>query len=478
MKLIKNFFYNAFYQIFILIIPLVTTPYVARVLGPKGVGVNAYTGSIIQYFILLGSLGIGLYANRQIAFIRENKEELSKTFFEILIVKIFTMLISLGLFMIFLAFVNQYRSYYLIQSITIWAVAFDISWFFMGLEKFSVTVLRNIVVKLVSVICIFLFVKTSDDLIVYVLIISLSTLIGNVLLFPSLRNIITLPKIKQLNPFRHVCPSLILFIPQIATQVYLVLNKTMLGSLVSVQSAGYFEQSDKIIKIVLAVVTATGTVMLPHVANTFAKGDHERTKRYLYDSFSFVTAISVPMAFGLAAITSKLIPLFLSSKFINVIPIMIVESIVIVLIAWSNAIGAQYLLPTKQTKSYTWSVVIGAGINLLANIPLILLMGALGAAIATVLSEIAVTAYQLFSIRKQVDFKKLFEDCYKYFAAGIAMYVFVFILNQWLKQNWSSLIIEIFIGTMFYICLLILLRAQIIFKAKTLLITMRKKRKV
>ncbi|MQS88858.1 oligosaccharide flippase family protein [Companilactobacillus mishanensis] len=475
MKLVKNYFYNAFYQIFVLIVPLITTPYLARVLGPEGVGVNAYTSSIVQYFILLGSLGIGLYANRQIAFIRESKEELSKTFFEIFIVRILTMLISLILFMVFLCLVKQYKTYYLVQSITVLAVAFDISWFFMGLEKFSITVMRNIVVKIITVICIFLFVKTSNDLINYVLILSISTLIGNLLLFPNLMNIIEWPKFKQLNPLRHVWPSLILFVPQIATQVYLVLNKTMLGSLVSVQSAGYFDQSDKIIKVVLAVVTATGTVMLPRVANTFAKGDHVRTKQYLYDSFSFVTAISIPMSLGLAAITSKLVPLFLSPKFNEVIPIMLVESIVIVLIAWSNAIGTQYLLPTKQTKSFTVSVVVGAVVNLIANIPLILLLGALGAAIATVLSEIAVTGYQLFSVRKQIEFKKLFTDGYKYFIAGIAMFVLIVFLNQLLKQTWLSLFMEIIIGSLFYVGLLVLLRAKIIIQAKILLKTTRKK---
>lgn len=236
----------------------------------------------------------------------------------------------------------------------------------------------------------------------------------------------------------------------------------------SVQASGYFDQSDKMIKIVLAIVTATGTVMLPHVANAFAKGQHEKTKSYLYTSFSFVTAVSVPMAFGPAAVAPKFVPLFFTSKFNNVIPIMIIESPVILLIAWSNAIGTQYLLPTKQTNSYTFSVVIGAIVNLVANIPLILVLGAVGAAIATVLSELSVTIYQLWVIRKQVSYRMLFNDTFKYLLSGIIMFVIVTFFDRWLSQEWIFLIFEVVIGIVVYVAFLFAFRVKILKKAKYL----------
>lgn len=311
--------------------------------------------------------------------------------------------------------------------------------------------------------------KSEGDLTNYILILSLSLLIGNVTLFPSLQRYISRPIIKELRIWQHFRPALLLFIPQVATQIYLVVNKTMLGSMTSVQSAGYFDQSDKMIKMVLAIVTATGTVMLPHVASAFANKEYRRILRYLYKSFDFVTVVSVPMAFGLAAISPKFVPLFFSSRFIEVTPLMMIESIVILLIAWSNVIGTQYLLPTKQVKLYTNSVVWGAVVNIIANIPLIIWWGAMGTALATVLSELIVTGYQVLAIREQVNYKQLFLETPKYLASGLLMFTSILGLNKFLSVSWFSLFIEIFVGILVYCVLLIAFRAKIVNIARDLI---------
>lgn len=462
MRVVKNYLYNAFYQVFILIIPLITTPYLSRVLGPTGVGINSYTNSIIQYFILFGSIGVNLYGNRQVAFVRRDRDKLTATFYEIFFMRVGTIALAYVAFLLFLAVANRYQTYYLAQSLSVIAAAFDISWFFMGMENFAVTVLRNFVVKLITLVSIFTLVKSEADLTTYILILSLSLLLGNLTLFPSLHRYIGKLQWQKLRIWRHFKPSVFLFIPQIATQIYLVVNKTMLGSMVSVQAAGYFDQSDKMIKMVLAIVTATGTVMLPHVANAFANGEEEKTREFLYKSFSFVTALSVPMMFGLMAVTRKFVPLFFSTKFQAVVPLMMVEAVVILLIAWSNAIGTQFLLPTKQVRAYTMSVVLGAVVNIVMNIPLIILWGAMGTAIATVLSELTVTGYQLYAIRLQVDYKKIFLDTGKYFFAGVLMFIGVSILDNTTMSNWIMLVVEVGLGILVYLIILIILKASVI----------------
>ncbi|MCH4059438.1 MAG: polysaccharide biosynthesis C-terminal domain-containing protein [Pediococcus pentosaceus] len=462
MQVVKNYLYNASYQVFVLLIPLITTPYLARVLGPTGVGINAYTNSIIQYFILFGSIGVNLYGNRQIAFVRDDKDKMTKTFYEIFLMRIMTIVLAYAAFLIFLMTTGSYHVYYLAQSVSIIAAAFDISWFFMGVENFGVTVLRNFVVKIVTLTSIFTFVKSFDNLNIYIMILSLSLLIGNMTLFPNLRRYIGKVKLKNLRIWQHLKPSMVLFVPQIATQIYLIVNKTMLGSMTTVQSAGYFDQSDKMIKMILAVVTATGTVMLPHVANAFMKGEVEKTKQFLYNSFSFVTALSVPMMFGIAAVARKFVPLFFTDKFLAVTPLMMIESIVILLIAWSNALGTQYLLPTNQNSAFTKSVVLGAVVNIIVNIPFIMLWGALGATLSTVLSEITVTSYQLFVVRRQINYWNLFTDTGKYILAGLLMFIVVFILDGKLPDSWLMLIIEVSIGILIYGMLLIVMKAKII----------------
>lgn len=463
MKVIKNYLYNASYQIFVLLIPLITTPYLARVLGPHGVGINAYTNSIIQYFIIFGSIGVAMYGNRQTAYVRDNKQKLTNTFYEIFLMRIITIALAFVAFFIFLLFVRKdWLGYYLAQSFALLAAAFDISWFFQGVEDFAVTVVRNLVVKIVTLVSIFTMVKSYNDLALYILILALSLLIGNLTLFPSLKRFIGKPQWHHLKLFKHFLPSLVLFVPEIATQIYLQVNKTMLGYMTTVNASGFFEQSDKIVKMSLAVVTATGLVMLPHVSNAYKNGQIDKVKSYLYTSFEFVTAIAVPLMFGIAAIAPALVPLFLGPKFMPVIPLMMSEAVVVLLIGWSNAIGLQYLVPTNQNKAFNYSVILGAIVNIIANVPLILMWGAVGTALATVISEITVTGYQMYAIRNQINMKKLFVSYWKYLLAGFLMFVIVFRLGSVLKDSWLMILIEIITGMISYLVFILLLRPNLI----------------
>ncbi|HAQ4564149.1 oligosaccharide flippase family protein [Enterococcus faecium] len=462
MSLIKNYFYNVGYQIFVIIIPLVTVPYVSRVLGSEGVGINAYTNSIIQYFILFGSIGINLYGNRTIAYNRDNKKKMSQIFWEIALLRMICIAISYLIFIIFLSVVSEYQIFYFYQSFLIIAAGLDISWFFMGNEDFKKTVLRNTLVKIVSLIAIFVFIKSKSDIGLYILILSLSILFGNLTLWPYLRKMVNLPNIKQLNLWRHFLPSLALFIPQVATQVYLVLNKTMLGILVGVKSTGYYENSDKIVKVILAIVTATGTVMLPRVANTFAKGQKDKVAKYLYQSFDFVTAICFPMALGLSAIAPKFSVWFLGSEFKITGGLISILSLVIIFIGWSNVLGTQYLLPTNQTKYYTISVVSGALINLILNFPLITKYGVYGAVVSTVISEFTVMAVQIFLARKTLQISVLFSGKWKYMISALLMFVLVRGLHNILPGSIVYFGIEVVLGIAVYLFLLFIFRAPII----------------
>ncbi|MFD0897649.1 flippase [Loigolactobacillus binensis] len=469
MKVVKNYLYNAGYQVFLLLVPLITTPYIARVIGPTGVGINAFTNSIIQYFVLFGSIGINMYGNREIAFYRDDPKKMTQSFWEIELLRFSAIILAELVFFAYLSWTSKYHEYLLMQSLLITAAAFDISWFFMGLEDFKTTIMRNMVVKVISIILIFTFVKTAQDLAVYILIISGSQLLGNLTLWPFLRKHLVKMNWRKLNLWPHLRPALVLFVPQIATQIYLVLNKTMLGQITGVTAAGFFDNSDKIIKMVLAVVTATGTVMLPRVAHTFAKGDNAQVQRYLYSSFDFVTAASVPMAMGLAAIAPKFAIWFFGAKFAATNTLIMLESPAILVIAWSNVLGMQYLMPTNRNRDFTVSVTVGAIVNLILNIPLITFFGAAGAAISTVISEASVTIYQLYVVRKELTLRHLFTDIWKYLIAGLAMFTVVYWLNITRPFNLVWLLIEIGAGVIIYGILIVILRAKILKQVQQLL---------
>lgn len=477
MKVIKNYFYNLSYQILSLIVPLITSAYVSRTLRPAGVGANAFTGSIIQYFVLLANMGIGYYANRQIAYVRENKDKLSKTFWEIQILKTVMTLIAYVCFEVFMMFYTKQSGYMWAQSLNLVAVAFDISWFYDGLENFKITVLKNSLVKLLSTAAIFIWIKGPNDVMIYILILAISTLLGNLTLWPDVFKDTVHVKANLLNPWRHFLPMVELFIPQIAIQVYVQLNRTMLGVMVNEKASGYYQYSDNLVKLLISFVTASGAVMLPHVANAVAHGNMDSVNRMLYKSFDFISAIAYPMTFGLAAISLTLAPKYYGAGYGPVGLAMMIESIIILMIAWSNAIGVQYLLPLNKNKEFTISVTLSAIVNIILNFPLIKLWGLNGAMLATVASEVSVTLYQLWAIRKMVNYKDLFHNNLKYCISSLLIFIVVFTINRNTTDTWLMMFIEVMVGAVIYLVMLYVLKVSIITDIKEIIMKRFRNRK-
>ena len=243
----------------------------------------------------------------------------------------------------------------------------------------------------------------------------------------------------------------------------------MLGVMVNETASGYYQYSDNLVKLILALVTATGTVMLPHVANAVSHGNMHKVNEMMYKSFNFVSAVSYPMMFGLAAISLTLAPKYYGPGYGPVGPAMMIESIVILIIAWSNVLGVQYLLPIHRQKQFTWSVTLGAIVNLILNIPLIKFGGLNGAMWSTVLSETSVTLYQLWAVKDLLTLKKLFADSWKYFVAGLVMFIPIFWMNTHLNKSWLMMGIEVIVGAIIYGIMILILRASIIKEAKVLL---------
>ena len=247
----KNYLYNLTYQILILILPLITTPYLSRVLGAEGIGIYSYTYTIVTYFVLFGSLGVAMYGQREIAYAQENSEKRKKVFLELVIFRFITIAIAVFIYYYFFIRTGAYSVYYKILLFELIAGAFDISWFFQGLEEFKKTVTRNVLVRIISVALIFLMVKTQSDLITYMYIYSLADLIGNLSLWIYLPKYFKGIKVKNINIVRQIPSIVLLFIPQITNKLYNMLDTTMLGALIeSKAETGYYEQSQKVIKMI------------------------------------------------------------------------------------------------------------------------------------------------------------------------------------------------------------------------------------
>lgn len=465
MQVLKNFLYNVSYQILVLILPLITVPYISKVLGAGGVGDYAFTFANTQYFILFGMIGITLYGNRQIAYVRDDKEKLKNSFYSIYIVQLVAMTISILLFLFFVFSFESgiYRLIYLVQGINILASLIDISWFFMGLEEFKKTVGRNTIVRIISLACIFIFVKSSEDLINYVLILALSNFLGNLTLWLYIPKLIGFKKFKIEGVFVHLKASITLFVPQIAIQIYLLLDRTLLGIITDNVQVGYYENSQKMVKMALTIATAIGTVMMPKISNTVASGDMKKVKYYIYNSFFFMSSISIPLTFGLLGISKELAPWFFGSEFVGIENLIMISSIIILLISWSNVLGTQLLVPLNRIRKFTASVTLGAIINFLLNLVLLKYIGSIGACITTVIAELTVTITQFYFLRDFLNISKLLKKVGIFFPGAICMFLVIRIIGNYMGASLLTNLVQVSTGGITYL-LLVFVFYRIIYK--------------
>lgn len=463
----KNYIYNLIYQILAMIMPIITTPYLARTLGATGTGTYSYTISIVTYFILFGSLGLAMYGQREIAYVQEDVKKRSKIFYELVILRFITMSISMILFYIVYGRTGEYAIYYRILLLEMLANCIDISWFFQGIENFKKTATRNIIVKIMSVISIFLFIKNENDVVKYLLIYVLTTLIGNVTLWIGVKKYITKINIKELKVFSQLKPTIELFIPQVAIQIYTVLDKTMLGSILGdMAEVGYYEQTQKIVKILLTIITSLGTVMMPRIAKCYADGEHKQIQNYMNKTFRFVYMLAFPLIFGIIAVSDNFVPLFFGEGYDKVKLLMKVMSLIILFIGLSNIIGSQYLLSTKKQRQFTISVACGAIVNAIFNFILIRYFESLGAVIATVIAELTVTLMQFYFIREEFNIVDIIKLSRNYFISALIMFVITIIIDIIIKSDIKGIVLQVLIGGLIYFAILLAKKDSLLLELK------------
>lgn len=465
MSVKKNYLYNLLYQMTSVLLPVLTIPYVSRVLSADGIGINTVTYANTQYFILLGSLGISIYATKKIATIREKKDKLKKTFWEIFSIQFTGCILAYIVFALTLGQSHKYGVFYMLQGFYILAAAVDISWYFLGIENFKNASLRSFFAKIISVILIFIFVKTRDDLWKYILINAGTMFVGQLIMwFYVGKDMLKVKEIGKLKIAMHIMSILALFVPQIATQVYTVLDKTMIDLFKGAVEAGYYDQSQKIVRILLSVVTSLGIVMLPRIANLFSKDDLNEVKKSLRKAFVVISFLSIPITFGLIGISDKFVPILFGNEFLSVIPLTKISPVLVIIIGLGNVFGTQYLLAIGKNKEYTASVCIGALVNFCFNLLLIPRFAAMGAVIATVSAELSIALIQFWFARVVFDFTWI-KETYKYWVSGILMLAIVRLVGNVTPISILFLVLQIAIGSLVYFISLIILRDKFLFEA-------------
>lgn len=438
---------------------LLVTPYITRVLGAANNGIYSYNHSVAYYFLLFSMLGVNNYGNRSIAMAKDDKEELDRTFSEIYTFQLLTSTVMLVLYTVYSLFVKEDRLNVMIQVMYVASAVFDVNWFFFGMEKFKLTVTRNSLIKLLTMACVFLFVKERSDLWIYTVIMSGGYLVSACALWPYLHRYVAYRRPAMRDVVKHIKPNLVLFIPVIAISVYNTMDKIMLGELTTKKQVAFYDKSEEVMQIPNTFINALTTVMLPRMTSLMKHHEIEKGRQYIVNSMKFAIMMSCATSFGLAAVAYDFVPLFFGKEFTPCAILIIWLAPIGVIKAWANVLRTQYLIPNCLDRIYVISVVTGAVVNVIMNLLLIPHFGAVGAVMGTIAAETCVMLYQTMNVRKELPVLDYLRQNLVFPVIGLFMFLGIRLLESIWNTGVFSLAAQIAAGTVFYAGLCVLYMA-------------------
>lgn len=468
MKVIKNYLYNLSYQILTIILPIITVPYVTRIFTSEALGNYVFYNSIVSYFSLFAMLGIGVYGTKQIA----AASDVSRTFWNIYVIQLIASILAISVYVIAVFSIPQMGGVIpLIVGVSLFSRMLDISWLFSGKEDFKKITIRNIVVRLIGVISIFTFVKSSDDLYLYVFLIVIFDFLGQFVMWMPAKKFIKHPSFNAKVIKKNLHPIVLLFLPQVAISLYVVLDRTLLGLLGSYSDVGIYEQGQKLISILLKVVSSLGVVMLPRVANLLSERRDKEAQNMVKFSFILYNLIIFPMIFGLIAVNEVFVKLFLGQNFQDVKYVLYVTVFNIMFVGWSNILGYQVLVVRNKNKEFMLSTTIPAFVSVAVNIAVIPFFGYIGASITSVIVEILVFAIQWYYSRNIINKNLLFnKDLAKIICSSLVMFGALMLCKMTLGLDGIiGLIIYLAVGGISYLGMIFLLKTVNIREMKAML---------
>lgn len=449
----QNFIYQMLYEVLIIILPLILSPYLSRILGADALGTYTYYYVIANYFVLFSILGLKNHGKRTIAQCRDHDDELNREFSNLATLHIAISLVCCLAYAGYICLFAKDRLMASIMAFQVLSGLFDISWLYFGLEQFKLTVLRTVITKILTVIAIFCFVHTVDDLPLYGIIMSVGMLVNQLILWIPLKKYVHWVKPNPRQMLAHLKPMLLLFIPGIAVSLYKLMDKLMLGDMSSHAQLGFYDNAEKIVNLPMTIITSFGAVMIPRISNLIAHKDNEKTKRYTEYSFYYIMWLAYAFAFGVASISNVFAPVFWGEDFRSVNSLMMGLAITIPFFAFANIIRTQYLIPQHRDKDFLVSVIAGAVVNLLLNLCLIPRYHAYGAVIATVAAETTVCFIQAFCVRKDLPVLTYFKRSLVFIPFAVIMFIAVYVIGTIQQESIRTLVLQILSGIFIYIAL-------------------------
>lgn len=475
----KNIIINTLYQILTMIIPFITTPYISRVIGSEGIGIYSYTNSIQMYFSMFAALGTASYGVREIARNRNDVKQRSKLFWEIEFLTILTTIACLIAWGILIIFSSDYKIYYIVLTMNLLNTMFDISWFYAGLEEFKYTVMQNSIFKILGVVLLFIFVKGPNDLAIYIGIMSLTSLLGTMSMWVYLPKFIKKVDFKTIRIKNHFKETLVYFIPTIATSIYTVLDKTLLGIITQNASEnGYYEQATKIINITKAITFASlNSVMGSRISYLFVEKKYDEIRNKINESINFILFFGFGIMFGLLAVSDTFVPLFFGQGYDKVIYIIKLMSPLVLIIGVSNCLGSLYYSPAGYRAQSAKYLIVGSVVNLIFNLIFIPKWSSYGATIATIIAEFVITILYFRNCDGYLKLNNFLRFTLKKMFAAIIMLISIYYFKFLNISSFVIVCLQVLVGVIVYVISLLLLKDEYILKIYNSLINDKIKRK-
>lgn len=461
-KTTSNYLYNLVYQILCIIAPLATSPYIARVLGAEGVGTYSYTSTMALTFSLFAALGANNYGQREIAMRQNDRKARSQIFWELFGLRFVISALVSG---VYVAFCFSYKEYtaYLLQSVFIvLAIMFDVSWLYMGMEDFKIITTNNIMIKLLTIACVFLFVREPGDVGVYILINALSSVISAAYFLLFLPRYVERVPLRELKPLRHLPGVIQFFIPIIAVQIYSQIDKLMLGAMgANIAENGYYEQARKLTNLVVVMTTALNAVLLPRLSSLFGQDDQKQMVKTYQETFRLTLTILLPIATGLFMISDEFVLWFLGAEFAKTAVLLKWSCALIVLMTVGSFVGVQYLSPTGQQNKMSAIYIAAAVVNVILNLIMIPKLLSVGAIIASVIAEVISCGAQIWLLKRSEYNFKMLQGAWKYILGAGVMAAVLWLLDSATALAGAVLTVsQVALGAAVYFVMLLLTREE------------------
>ncbi len=446
----RNMIYQGLYQFLMLGVPLITSPYLTRTLGAEKLGIYTYVNSIAYYFVIFANLGISRHGQRVIAAASEDVNKLRKTFYGLLLDHSVFSMVSLLLYSVFISLNSGSNELvFRIQGLYVLSALFDVTWLFYGLENFGSVVIKNTIIKLAELVCIFAFVHDANDITIYTWIMSASILVGQFIMIPQMLSIVKPIKINRDDCLVHIKPLLVLSISVVAVSLYTVFDKTLIGLMLNMESVSYYECANRIISVPKSLLGVVATVLFPRVCK-LATDNNEKLKRFFVISFYFTGVVGIGFTFLVIAISKSFAPLYYGNDFVVTGTVMIAMAPVVIIVALGDLIRTQLMIPKHKDVQFILCVVFNAIVNIVLSVLLIPVIGIFGAVIGSVMAEICGMVLETLYSRSDISIRATYLELIPFIFIGGVSILPATILQAVMGISWKTFFMQGICVSMLY----------------------------